>query len=80
MTEDRRRDMVKQVHGRTEQGPRRHPQRPPRRDGRAQSPGEKEITADDLRGHETSIQKLTDRYVEQADELGRKKDAELLTV
>ena len=81
MTEDRRREMVKQVHGRTEQG--RVAIRNVRRDAMDALKGlekKKEITEDDLRGHETSIQKLTDKYVEQADELGRKKDAELLTV
>ena len=81
MTEDRRRDMVKQVHQRTEQG--RVSIRNVRRDAMEQMKQlqkNKEISEDDLKGQETRIQKLTDNYVHQADELGKKKEAELMQV
>ena len=81
MTEDRRKDMVKQVHQRTEQG--RIAIRNVRRDGIEHLKAlekKKEITEDDVKGHEAKIQKLTDQFVHQADELGKKKEAELMEV
>ena len=81
MTEDRRKDMVKQVHARTEQG--RVGIRNARRegmDGLKALEKKKEITEDDVKGNEAKIQKLTDTYVHKADELGKQKEAELMTV
>jgi ribosome recycling factor len=81
MTEERRRDMVKQVHTRTEQA--RVAIRNVRRDAiehLKQLQKNKEISEDDLKGQETRIQKLTDNYVHQADELGKKKETELMQV
>ena len=81
MTEDRRKEMVKQVHARTEQG--RVAVRNVRRDAIEQVKQlekKKEITEDEVKGHEAKIQKLTDNYVHQADELGKKKEAELMVV
>ncbi len=81
MTEDRRKEMVKQVHARTEQA--RVSVRNVRRDSMEQLKGlekKKEITEDDVKGHETKVQKLTDQFVHQADELGKKKEAELMTI
>ncbi|HVT11316.1 MAG TPA: ribosome recycling factor [Fimbriimonadaceae bacterium] len=81
MTEDRRKDMVKQVHTRTEQG--RIAIRNVRRDAIEHLKGmqkNKEISEDDLKAQEARIQKLTDNYVHQADELGKKKEAELMQV
>ncbi len=81
MTEERRRDMVKQVHSRTEQG--RVSIRNVRRDAiehLKQMQKAKEISEDDLKGQEARIQKLTDTYVHQADDLGKKKEAELMQV
>ncbi len=81
MTEDRRRDMVKQVHTRTEQG--RVSIRNVRRDAiehLKQLQKNKEISEDDLKGQEAKVQKLTDTHVHQADELGKKKEAELMQV
>jgi ribosome recycling factor len=81
MTEDRRKEMVKQVHQRTEQG--RIAIRNVRRDGIEHLKAmekKKEITEDDVKGHEAKIQKLTDQFVHQADELGKKKEAELMEV
>ncbi len=81
MTEDRRKDMVKQVHARTEQG--RISIRNVRRDGIEQLKAlekKKEITEDEVKGQEAKIQKLTDQFVGQADDLGKKKEAELMVV
>lgn len=81
MTEDRRKDMVKQVHARTEQG--RINIRNIRRDaieGLKALEKKKEITEDEVKGNETKVQKLTDQYVAQADDLGKKKEAELMQV
>lgn len=81
MTEDRRRDMVKLVHARTEQG--RVNIRNCRReaiDGLKALEKKKEITEDEVKGSETKVQKLTDQYVAKADELGKTKETELMTV
>jgi len=81
MTEDRRKDMVKQVHARTEQG--RVSIRNIRRDAIEAIKGlekKKEITEDEVKGNETKVQKLTDQFVAQADDLGKKKEAELMQV
>jgi ribosome recycling factor len=81
MTEDRRKDLVKQVHARTENA--RVSIRNIRRDAIDQFKAlekKKEITEDDVKGHETKVQKLTDQFVAQADDLGKKKDAELMSV
>ncbi|MFZ4509196.1 MAG: ribosome recycling factor [Fimbriimonas sp.] len=81
MTEDRRRDMVKQVHGRTEQG--RVAVRNVRRDAMESlkaAEKKKEISEDELKTHEAKVQKLTDTYVAKADELGKQKETELMQV
>ena len=81
LTQDRRKEMVKQVHARTEQC--RVSIRNVRRDAidhlKAMEK-KKEITEDDVKGNENKVQKLTDQFVHQADELGKKKEAELMTV
>lgn len=81
MTEDRRKDMVKQVNTRTEQAC--VAIRNVRRDAMEHLKAlekKKELSEDDLRHEEQKIQKITDKYIEQAHELGKKKDAELMTV
>jgi ribosome recycling factor len=81
MTEDRRKDMVKQVSARTEQA--RVSIRNVRReaiDGLKSLEKKKEITEDDVKGHETKVQKLTDAAIHKADDLGKKKEAELMQV
>jgi ribosome recycling factor len=40
----------------------------------------KEISEDDLKGQEARVQKITDTHVHQADELGKKKETELMQV
>ena len=81
MTEDRRKEMVKQVSARTEAG--KVSLRNVRReaiDGTKALEKKKEITEDEVKGQEAKIQKLTDTYVAKADELGKKKEAELMQV
>jgi ribosome recycling factor len=81
MTEERRKEMVKQVNARTEQC--RVSIRNVRReaiDHLKALEKKKEITEDEVKGNETKIQKLTDQYIAQADDLGKKKDAELMQV
>lgn len=81
MTEDRRKDMVKQVHARTEQG--RIAIRNVRRDANDAIKGlekKKEITEDEVKGGEAKVQKLTDTYIAKADDLGKKKEEELMQV
>lgn len=81
MTEERRRDMVKQVHARTEQA--RVSIRNVRREAIDQLKAlekKKEITEDDVKGNEVKVQKLTDTFVAKADDLGKQKEAELMTV
>lgn len=81
MTEERRKDMVKQVHARTEQG--RIAIRNVRRDAIEHlkaAEKKKEITEDELKGYEAKIQKFTDNNIHKADELGKGKETELMQV
>lgn len=81
MTEDRRKDMVKQVHARTEQAC--VAVRNVRRDAMEHLKAlekKKEMSEDDLRHEEQKVQKLTDKYIEQAHDFGKKKEQELMTV
>ena len=81
MTEDRRKEMVKQVHARIETA--KVGIRNVRREAIDQFKSlekKKEITEDDVKGAEQKIQKVTDHAVAQADDLGKKKEAELMSV
>ncbi len=81
MTEDRRKEMVKQVHARTEQA--KVSVRNIRRDGNDAlkvMEKKKEITEDEVKGNENKIQKLTDQWIAKCDELGKKKEEELMQV
>lgn len=81
MNEERRRDMVKQVNGRAEQCA--VAVRNVRRDANEhlkQLQKNKEITEDDLKSCEARVQKLTDKFIADAHELQKKKDAELMEV
>lgn len=81
MTEDRRKEMIKQVHGLAEDGcvsirnVRRHAN-----DHLKQQLKNKEITEDDEKGMEKKVQDLTDKYIAQVHELQKKKDAELMEI
>lgn len=81
MTEERRKDLVKQVNTRSEQGcvairnVRHHAI-----DHLKQLQKDKVISEDDLKANETKIQKLTDKYIADVHEHQKKKDAELMEV
>jgi ribosome recycling factor len=81
LTEERRRDLVKLVHGRLEDA--RVAIRNIRRDSHNDMRDfekEKLISEDDLKTGEESLQKLTDKLIEDVGELGRKKEAEIMEV
>jgi ribosome recycling factor len=81
LTQDRRKELVKVVHRRLEEG--RVAIRNVRRDvvdQFKQLRKENLATDDDVRGGEARLQKLTDRYVADADKVGQRKEAEILEV
>ena len=81
LTEQRRKDLVKLVHTKTEEARvsvrnvRRHVHDELRR---AQKDGD--VSEDDLKRSEEDLQKLTDSHIASIDADGRKKEAELLEV
>jgi ribosome recycling factor len=81
LTEQRRKDMIKQVHTRIEDG--RVAVRNVRRDGIEHVKKlvtSKDASEDDQRRAQDQLQKLTDRYIAQIDERGKEKEAELMEV
>lgn len=81
LTEERRRDLVKHVHHRLEES--RVAVRNIRRDAHNDMRDfekEKLISEDDLERGEDDLQKLTDRFVEEIAEMGKKKEAEIMEV
>jgi ribosome recycling factor len=81
MTEERRRDMVKVVRSESENG--RVAVRNVRRDANSdlkELEKEKEISKDDLRRGEESVQKLTDAAVKDIEAVLQKKETELMEV
>lgn len=81
LTEDRRRDLVKMVHVRLEEA--RVAVRNIRRDSHNDMRDfekEKLISEDDLKMGEESLQKLTDNFIEEVADHGRKKEAEIMEV
>ncbi|MCA1996369.1 MAG: ribosome recycling factor [Armatimonadetes bacterium] len=81
MTEERRRDMVKQVSQRAEQAcvAIRNVRRDAIEHYKA-AEKRKEISEDDLKQYEAKVQKLTDKCIAEVHELQKKKEAELLEV
>jgi len=81
LTEERRKDLVKQLHKKVEEG--RVEIRTLRRHGqdelRTKSKGAG-ISADDEKRLEAQLQKLTDVYILAADEIGHSKEKEILAV
>jgi ribosome recycling factor len=81
LTEERRRDLVKQVHARAEDGRvavrnvRRH-----HKDELEKLEKEHQISEDDLKRAEKELQKLTDQHVAEIDEIQRHKEQELMEV
>ena len=81
LTEDRRHDLAKRVHGRLEET--RVAIRNIRRDSHndmREFEKERLISEDDLKMGEDSLQKLTDTFIEEVGELGRKKESEIMEV
>jgi ribosome recycling factor len=81
LTEERRRDLVKLVHGRLEDS--RIAIRNIRRDSvkdMRDFEKEKMISEDDLKDGEEEIQKLTDKFIEEVDEVGGRKEKEIMEV
>jgi ribosome recycling factor len=81
MTEERRKELVKQIHARAEEGC--VAVRNVRRDAiehLKKAEKGKEISEDELKRHEVEVQKLTDKYVDEIHALQKKKDAELMEV
>jgi ribosome recycling factor len=81
LTEERRRDLVKVLHQRAEDGRiavrnvRRH-----HKDELEKLEREHAISEDDLKRAEKELQKLTDQFVAEVDEIQRHKEHELLEV
>jgi ribosome recycling factor len=81
LTEDRRRDLARQVHGRLEET--RVAIRNIRRDSHNDMRDfekEKLISEDDLKNGEEELQKLTDKFIDEVGDLGRKKETEIMEV
>jgi ribosome recycling factor len=81
LNEERRRDLVKQVHHRLEEA--RIAVRNIRRDSHNDMRDfekEKLITEDDLERGEEDLQKLTDRFVEEIAQQGKNKEIEIMEV
>jgi ribosome recycling factor len=81
LNEERRRDLVKHVHHRLEEA--RVAVRNIRRDSHNDMRDfekEKLISEDDLERGEAELQKLTDRFIEEVAEHGKKKEAEIMEV
>ncbi|HLO17936.1 MAG TPA: ribosome recycling factor [Anaerolineales bacterium] len=81
LTEERRRELVKHVHHRLEEA--RIAVRNIRRDSHNDMRDfekEKLISEDDLKRGEEELQKLTDRFIEEVAEHGKKKEAEIMEV
>ena len=81
LTEERRRELVKQCKGYAEDA--RVAVRAARRDANAavdKSVKQDSLPEDEQRRAETEIQKLTDKYVSQVDEAFKKKEAEVMEI
>lgn len=81
MTEERRKELSKQVSARAEQGC--IALRNVRRDSLEiikQAQKKKEISEDDLKGYENKIQKIVDQNIAQIHDLQKKKESELMQI
>ncbi len=81
LTEERRHELVKHVHTRLEEA--RVAIRNIRRDSHNDMRDfekEKLISEDDLKNGEEDLQKLTDKFIEEINEHGQKKEAEIMEV
>lgn len=81
MTEERRKQMVKQTHAEVEQG--RISIRNVRRDANdhlQKAEKAKEISEDELKREQAEVQKITDKYIAELDQVQKSKEAELMEV
>lgn len=78
LTEERRKQLVKQVHGECEQG--KVSVRSIRKDINEQLKKIKGVSEDDLKNGEETVQKITDEFIGKIDVLMRKKEGEIMTV
>ncbi len=81
LTEERRKDLVKVVHKKVDES--KVAVRNCRRDGHEhlrEQEKSKDISADDLKRGTDRLQKLTDRYIDEMDRVGRAKESEILAV
>lgn len=81
LTEERRRDLVKLVHSRLEEA--RVAIRNIRRDSHNDMRDfekEKLISENDLHVGEETLQKITDKFIEEVSDVGRKKESEIMEV
>ena len=81
LTEERRRDLVRMVHHRAEEG--RVAVRNVRRDVHndlREFEKEKIISEDELKRGEEDLQKMTDKMIEKVDELSKRKEGEIMEV
>lgn len=78
LTEERRKQLVKQVGQECEQG--RISVRNIRKETNEQLKKVKGVSEDDVKNAEDQVQKLTDDYISRIDALLKKKDAEIMTV
>jgi len=81
LTEERRKQLTKVVHHRLEEArvAVRNLRRSAHEDLR-EFQKEKMISEDDLERGETELQKLTDKYVEKIEELGKRKETEIMEI
>jgi ribosome recycling factor len=81
LNEERRRDLVKQVHKRVEEA--RVAIRNCRReaiDDMRKAERDKQVSEDDVKRAQERLQKLTDSYVAQVDDVGRRKESEVMEI
>jgi len=81
LNEERRRDLVKQVHKRLEEA--RVAVRNCRRDAideLRKGEREKQVSEDDVKRAQDRLQKLTDTFIAQVDDVGKRKESEVLEI
>jgi ribosome recycling factor len=81
LNEERRRDLVKQVHKRLEEA--RVAVRNCRRDAideLRKGEREKQTTEDEVKRAQERLQKLTDGFVAQVDDIGKRKESEVMEI
>ena len=78
LTEERRRDLVKQVHKRAEEA--RVAVRNCRRDAMDHLKKEEHVSKEETQRAQDRLQKLTDQFIHQVDEVSRRKETEVMEV